>query len=781
MDQMKRLVQDEFNRLATDFYDFKKTTFDAGIIPLRGVSNIAVTKDQYGMSATWELPDGDEITPTHVRVRILEISPNSWSLYTYPKTSWEFNGLTPGTQYTLQIQLVATFEATDTFVSTTRNCPSVPVLRTAESDIKAKVFTTDDGVGPPTDGITNDTTINFNFPNTQGTPGTVGGGDCWWEYKIQYRAACAWVDTGAGGAEVDGNVGDVTMDTASAPFSTYPNALFRLAYREICNSVPQAWVYAEPFMAVDFADADCLGIVKSASLSETPFDTADLFAIPGVCQADGTWMQIVDVLTDTELFPQEPGFKCVEYIDDEWTLIADSTDDYAVSNVIYTGLLAGQLAAIGNLNAESDFTLYFEINVADNALALRGGTGAYTIIELGGKIKVQLIENTSEYSLQITVPRDGGGAYVFRADDLVYGDWVSFYYVHDVSEPDGRILYVNTLEVARSSNAIANDFDGITSDVTISTVNDMQIRAIYGWAQALSILPDVPGIAGYVLGGNNTGGAGQTTIYKLTFSTEVRTTLSATLTGAGVTQAGFENGSVAGYAPRGAAVERLDFTAETNSVLAATLTDGRSQNAAASDSGVGGYVAGGAISGIGTDRIDKIAFPAETKSTLSAVLGAAVLQQATIQDQGVAGYFAGNINTAGTEHYKLAFPAETRSTLSALVRGIRIGMGVSLSGTAGYYAGGRDPNTTTDEVLKVAFPSDTDSNLGSTLSATRDVAAAMEDSFSGGGGYLAGGLIATTTVASIEKFTFATETASTLSATLAAARGAPAGVSNSGL
>lgn len=94
LDQMKRLVQDEFNRLSTDFYDFKKATYDAGIIPLRAVSNIAVTFDEYSMTATWELPDGDEITPTIVRVRILEISPNTWAEYSYPKTSWSFSGLT---------------------------------------------------------------------------------------------------------------------------------------------------------------------------------------------------------------------------------------------------------------------------------------------------------------------------------------------------------------------------------------------------------------------------------------------------------------------------------------------------------------------------------------------------------------------------------------------------------------------------------------------------------------------------------------------------------------
>lgn len=486
MDDMKRLVQDEFNRLATDFYDFKQTTYNAAIIPLRGVSNIAVVKDQFSVNATWELPDGDEITPTHVRVRILEISPNSWSLYTYPKTSWEFNGLTPGTQYTLQVQLVATFEATDTFVSTTRNCPSVPVLRTAESDIKAKVFTTDDGPGPPTDGGTNNEVITINFPNTQGTPGPVGGGDCWWEYKIQYKSACEWGDTGAGGAEVDGDVGDITIDTADAPFTTYPNAVFRLAYREICNGVPDDWVYAPEFMAVDYADADCLGIVKSASLSSEPFDSANVFFTPQVCQEDGSYLQIVDALTDTELIPMYPGFKCVEYIDQEWTILAADTTDYAISPTIYQSLLSGEIAAIQSLFNDSDFTFATDLYVPDNSLVLRGGTGAYPIVVVGDKIELAIIQNTTTYSVTITVPRDGGGAYVFRADGLEYATWNSIYYSHDVSEPDGRKLFVNGIQEDQSTNAIANNFDGISTNLQIYTVNDMRIRKVAVWDELVT-------------------------------------------------------------------------------------------------------------------------------------------------------------------------------------------------------------------------------------------------------------------------------------------------------
>jgi hypothetical protein len=489
MDQMKRLVQDEFNRLSTDFYDFKKATFEAAVLPLRGVANIAITRTEYSMSATWELPDGQDITPTHVRVRILEISPNDFAEYTYPLNSWSFSGLVPGTQYTLQIQLVARFETTDSFVSTTRNCPSVPVLRTAESDIKAKVFTTPTGVGPPTDNGTNDDQVIFTFPDTDGTPGTAGGADCYWGYKFQYRTACAWADTAVSEVEVDGDVGNVTIDTGNAPFSTYPNTLFRLAYREICNGVPQDWVYGEPFMAVDYSDADCLGIAKSASLTETPYSTATVFALPSVCQDDGTWLQVVNALDDTE-FTQGTGLSCIEYIDNEWTLIGKDTA-LAGAGPRWQPMISGPVAAIAAFNDQQDFSLSFDVKFP-NAFDTSGAPAtSYPIIEVGDKIRVYFIGRAADYDLMVSIPRDGGGAYTFRAEGLAYAVYQSIFYTQDVSEADGRALWVNGIEVKRSAGAIDNDFNGITDDVRINTLDEMNIRKIYFWDSVVTaVFPD---------------------------------------------------------------------------------------------------------------------------------------------------------------------------------------------------------------------------------------------------------------------------------------------------
>lgn len=485
MDQMKRLVQDEFNRLSTDFYDFKKATYEAAVLPLPNVSNIQAAPTQYSVSATWENPDASDIVPTHVRVRINQISPNTWAEYTWPKSDWSFSGLEPGTQYTLEIQLVARFEATDTFVSTTRNCPSVPVLRTAESTIVKKVFTTDEGVGPPADNGTNDTNIVFNFPDTDGTPGSVGGSDCWWGYVFQYRTACAWADTAVSEAFAAGNVGDVTIDTGAVPFTTYPDTLFRLKYREICNGVAQDWQFGEPFLAVDYSLPD-LGIADSTSLGTAPYSNADLFALPSAGQVDGDNATIIDELTAAEFLPLEPGFKCMEYIDGEWTLIADDTADTAIATSVYQALITGQITDVAALHDDSDFSFCFTINVPDNALYARGGLAPYSILNIGDRIRARITQLATTYILDVQVPRNGGGAYIFQSGPLSYAETNEIFYTQDTSEPTGRILYVNGTQVAASTNAIASAFDGISDAVRVYCVNDMTIKKIYGWNRALA-------------------------------------------------------------------------------------------------------------------------------------------------------------------------------------------------------------------------------------------------------------------------------------------------------
>jgi len=63
-------------------------------------------------------------------------------------------------------------------------------------------------------------------------------------------------------------------------------------------------------------------------------------------------------------------------------------------------------------------------------------------------------------------------------------------------------------------------------------------------------------------------------------------------------------------------IDKITFPEDTKSTLAATLSTGRSGNGGAADSGVAGYSAGG-FDTANISGIDKITFSADTKSTLA--------------------------------------------------------------------------------------------------------------------------------------------------------------------
>ena len=483
MSTMRQLMMDEFNRMADDFYLFKKTTFESGVLPLKQVNNLAVTFDEYSVNAVWENPQQDTLTPTHVRVRILEISPNDWAEYSYPKDSWEFNGLSAGTQYTLQVQLIGRYEATDTFVSTTRNCPSVPVLRIAESAIKAKVFTTDDGVGAPTDPGLTDPEIEFPFPDPPDTGGTVGSSGCWWEYGYQNFSigTFSWADIGSL-TEFSGLVSSVVTDTSAAPFSSFTDGVFRMKYRSVCNGVDGDWVYTPSFT---LADATACGpSTASVSAGQTPYSTADLYAIPVPCFGVGEWLFAKDSVSDTEVVNHFPAYSGLGRVDDEWTYFGADTSGEVTG---YGQLATATLPLIAELNDTSDFTISHDFYFEAQYLNSPGGQPiTYPVLVLGNKIKISVIHvSASVYSLIVVVPRDGGGQYSFRADNLSYQTWTNLYYVHDTSEADGRILYINGVEVDRSANAIENDFDGIDGTFKLYGFPEVRYRKMYGWKSAI--------------------------------------------------------------------------------------------------------------------------------------------------------------------------------------------------------------------------------------------------------------------------------------------------------
>ena len=461
---LRKLVQDEFNRLSTDFYRFRQDTLNAAVIPLRAVSAITTDPSAYGVAVTWENPQQDTIQPTHVRIRILEIA-DTWAEYSYPKNTWEFNGLLPGTQYTVNIQLIARYEDTVSFVSATRNCPSLPVQRVAESEIRSRTFTTDPGVGPPGQGTGNTTT--FPFPEAE-NPGTVGGADCWWEYMIQLFDITTWEDT-IYTDEIDGNADLVDFDQTVLDCTR----LYRMNIREVCNSVPGAWQNGTPFIpACDWTDP-CGGVSGNDSAADAPFSTADLFEVPKACTEDDQYLVVEDGVSGINMIKMD-GFDTF-YREGDWTVVGTNPGS------LQYPLMQAQLPLVGDLTGQDDFTVQMDVFTP----AVSAGVGTYIMLFLGTKFRISINQVPSGFTFSMIAPWDLGGTMNLTSTTIIpVGTWVT---VGARVDADGlKSLWIDGVKEAESVNAIELDLNGMTDDFAMFALEDIEYRRVYGWNRALA-------------------------------------------------------------------------------------------------------------------------------------------------------------------------------------------------------------------------------------------------------------------------------------------------------
>jgi hypothetical protein len=219
-------------------------------------------------------------------------------------------------------------------------------------------------------------------------------------------------------------------------------------------------------------------------------------------------------------------------------------------------------------------------------------------------------------------------------------------------------------------------------------------------------------------------------IGKFLFASDTQASTAATLSTDSSDLRTMENSEVAGYFAGGvkpgftawlSTVDKLSFSAETRSTLGTGLSIARAGSNRFSDLGVAGYIAGGYQSGFSrVDRVDKFAFPSDTRSTLS--LATINSEGSGMQDTAVAGYVAGGRTTGTTlvsTVVRFAFPSDTRTNLSTGLSSNRhFPAGSSAAGIAGYVGGGRTTfdGASVTTVDKFAFPSETRSTLGTGLS-----------------------------------------------------------------
>lgn len=204
--------------------------------------------------------------------------------------------------------------------------------------------------------------------------------------------------------------------------------------------------------------------------------------------------------------------------------------------------------------------------------------------------------------------------------------------------------------------------------------NSVIANALNSGATRASSCAANSGVAGYSFGGNDYRSA----IDKLTFSTDVGTTIGATITTGMLGGGAFSNQGVAVFNAGGldvssnllTGIDKLTTPAEVKSVSGATLSVARRSLTGFSDATIAGYMAGGADASVAYTTVDKLLFSTETRSTLGTGLTTAVLWLGSFSDSGVAGYAAGG-STFGaaskvTTNNKFAFPTDTKSTTTAL-------------------------------------------------------------------------------------------------------------------
>jgi hypothetical protein len=103
------------------------------------------------------------------------------------------------------------------------------------------------------------------------------------------------------------------------------------------------------------------------------------------------------------------------------------------------------------------------------------------------------------------------------------------------------------------------------------------------------------GTAGYYAGGTDSGGTAQTTIQKITYSTDTVSTPGAVMSGGGRIMACGNNNTVAGYmlgsalGSLGTAINKLVYSNDTRSTLSATVSQARYGDDGFSNSGTATY------------------------------------------------------------------------------------------------------------------------------------------------------------------------------------------------
>ena len=294
--------------------------------------------------------------------------------------------------------------------------------------------------------------------------------------------------------------------------------------------------------------------------------------------------------------------------------------------------------------------------------------------------------------------------------------------------------------------------------------------------------------AGYFGGvGGNPGAGGRTTIDKITYSTDTRSTVPAA---GSFLVARFSHGatgnSTSGYFGAGyvdinnvlSSVEKIDYATDTRTLSFFLSNNARAQLAATGARANGvtiteppastptpvtspvltpapntGYFGGGAAGSPVFSTVDKVTYSSDTTARVPGANLSAARYGVAATGSSTAGYFGGGTIVSTMD--KVTYSSDTTAQVPGASLSVgRLDVAATGNSTNGYFGGGRVPARSTMD--KVTYSSDTTVQApGASLSAARYGVAATGNTTAG---YFGGGRNSTPIFTTMDKLTYSTDT-----------------------
>jgi hypothetical protein len=327
---------------------------------------------------------------------------------------------------------------------------------------------------------------------------------------------------------------------------------------------------------------------------------------------------------------------------------------------------------------------------------------------------------------------------------------------------------------ASSPVTVSGLTNGTAYTFTVTAANPLGVSAASSASSAVTPSYEK---RGYIAGGYSSGSP-TNVVQRYVFSTDTRTQLGTSMSSSRAYFGAHANSGTAGYfaggqdgvSPYTNSINKYTFPGETRSTLSATLTITQAGMGGMANSGTAGYTGGGTAP---SNVINKLLYSNDTVSALSATLSTARQYVGAAANSGTAGYFVnGNNPSFYNITDKLAFSTDTRTSLGSLMPRADTGRtgAHANSGTAAYFAGGYEGSSESTQIGKITFSTDTGSTAGN-LNSGRYHVAGMGNS--GTAGYFAGGTnMFGTSVTTVEKMDYSSESLSTTTVLDAAKAGA---------